>query len=217
MFLQGPSGTELYLESLVNALGKEFEALIFSIDLNVVETLSTKPEETLPDMSSFEERRLPMRRPGLPPQPLRTLALPKPSNRKFKEGDLVKFIGPNKEAPPTATQGGALTQSSAVLSEDSIPIGSKGKIVMSFEDNPKRVGVAFESVIAGGTNLGGGCAPGHGKFVDVTLLKRESGGPGTGIELLLYVLSIVCGEEVLLNIFEVNDTTAASLFESVTN
>lgn len=47
-------------------------------------------------------------------------------------------------------------------------------MVITFDDNPRRVGVRFDKSIAGGVDLGGLCEESHGFFVDAGEIKRES-------------------------------------------
>jgi len=51
--------------------------------------------------------------------------------------------------------------------------GYKGKVILTFEDNPRKVGVRFDKPIPGGVNLGNLCEDNHGFFVDTTDLKLD--------------------------------------------
>ena len=51
--------------------------------------------------------------------------------------------------------------------------GDMGKVVLTFDDNSRKVGVAFDRAILGGVDLGQLCEDGKGYFVDVTTLRLE--------------------------------------------
>lgn len=54
------------------------------------------------------------------------------------------------------------------------PYGSTGKVVLTFDDNPRKVGVRFDRPLIGGVNLGGLCEDHHGFFVDSSELRIEN-------------------------------------------
>jgi len=45
--------------------------------------------------------------------------------------------------------------------------------VLTFDDNPKKVGVRFDKPIPGGVSLGNLCEDQHGFFVDASEIKHE--------------------------------------------
>jgi hypothetical protein len=63
------------------------------------------------------------------------------------------------------------------------------EVVLTFEDNPRKVGVRFDKPIVGGINLGGICEDQHGYFVDVVDLKHENSLEEGSEGIIVYVLS----------------------------
>ena len=61
-----------------------------------------------------------------------------------------------------------------LLQQNGPAIGSRGEVVLIFEENPVRVGVKFAEAFPGGIDLGGACEPGHGWFIDVANLRFDS-------------------------------------------
>ncbi|VFQ61685.1 unnamed protein product [Cuscuta campestris] len=84
-------------------------------------------------------------------------------NSTFRAGDKVKFIG---------SAGGSYSASS---SKRGPTIGSKGKIVLHFANNPlSKIGVRFEKPIPDGVDFGGICDGFHGFFCKANELRLEA-------------------------------------------
>jgi hypothetical protein len=56
-------------------------------------------------------------------------------------------------------------------------------VVLTFDDNPRRVGVRFDKPIPGGLSLGGLCEDGHGFFVDAAELRPDDAEANEAIAL----------------------------------
>ncbi|KAL5053441.1 hypothetical protein RYX36_034123 [Vicia faba] len=66
------------------------------------------------------------------------------------------------------------------------PNGSRGKIVLLFDDNPhSKIGVEFDELIHDGVDLGGACEVGRGFFCNVTDLHLENSGAAVLDKLLI--------------------------------
>lgn len=53
-------------------------------------------------------------------------------------------------------------------------MGCRGKVVLVFEENPRKVGVRFDKPIPGGNNLGNLCEDNHGFFCNGKFLMALS-------------------------------------------
>ena len=60
--------------------------------------------------------------------------------------------------------------------------GQRGAVALIFEDNPKKVGVRFDSPISGGNDLGGACERDRGFFCNTTDLVPVKGSDGAAGE-----------------------------------
>eukprot|EP00249_Psilotum_nudum_P025093 c29372_g2_i2 orf=685-4584(+) len=87
------------------------------------------------------------------------------SKHIFKAGDRVKFIGPNIANTSAVVQ--------SFICNRGPPIGSRGKVLLVFEDNPGKVGVRFDKPISDGNDLGGLCEEDHGFFCNASDLRLE--------------------------------------------
>lgn len=56
------------------------------------------------------------------------------------------------------------------------PPGAKGKVLVTFDENNRRVGVRFEKPVPGGNSLGGLCEDAHGFFADAAELRHDVEG-----------------------------------------
>ncbi|KAH7415516.1 hypothetical protein KP509_14G049600 [Ceratopteris richardii] len=85
--------------------------------------------------------------------------------RSLKVGDRVKFTGPSVANAPFQSY----------ICSRGPSVGARGKVVLTFEENPSKVGVRFDKPIADGNNLGGICEDDHGFFCNAGELKLEGG------------------------------------------
>ncbi|XP_026664881.1 uncharacterized protein LOC103718614 isoform X2 [Phoenix dactylifera] len=208
ILLTGPTGSEIYQETLVKALAKHFGASLLIIDsLLLPGGSSSKDSESLKEggrieKASFLSKRaavLDLRKPTssveadiLGTSMLSSHSLPKQEastasskNYTFKEGDRVKFVGPvpSSSFPLQAPQRGP-------------NIGYRGKVVLAFEENgASKVGVRFDKQIPDGNDLGGLCEEDHGFFCTADLLRPDSSGGEDNERLAINELLEVVSEE----------------------
>ncbi|XP_038972217.1 uncharacterized protein LOC103715088 [Phoenix dactylifera] len=196
ILLTGPTGSEIYQETLVKALARHFGARLLIIDsLQLPGGPSSKDSESLKEggrveKASFFSKRgalLDLRRPTssveadmMGTSMLNSRSLPKQeasttSSKKytFKEGDRVRYVGsgPSSGFPLQAPESGP-------------NYDYRGKVVLAFEENgASKIGVRFDKQILEGNDLGGLCEEDHGFFCTADLLRPESSG-GEDIERL---------------------------------
>ncbi|KAF7838180.1 ATPase family AAA domain-containing protein 1-A isoform A [Senna tora] len=209
ILLSGPSGSEIYQEMLAKALANYFGAKLLIFDSHLLlGGLSSKEAELLKDgfiaersgacskhsptatdlARSLEPATSEPDTPsssnvpssyGNDSQPKMEIdTLPSTSgttkNGLFKLGDRVKY-----------SSSGGLYQSSS----RGPPNGSRGKVVLCFDDNPvSKIGVRFDKSIPDGVDLGGACEAGQGFFCNVTDLRLESSGAEELDKLLINAL-----------------------------
>ncbi|KAK4370787.1 hypothetical protein RND71_010262 [Anisodus tanguticus] len=198
ILLSGPAGSEIYQEMLVKALAHYYGAKLLIFDSHAF--LGGLPvKEAGPMKEGYSAHKISSRLKQIPGEPDRTkgtepssgqtvntssladpvclVAQPKTRNDSisslaeasentvFRTGDRVMFIG---------SASGALC-STAIRGPT---FGIRGKVVLSFTDNPlAKVGVRFDKPIPYGVNLGGLCDDAHGFFCKVSeLLTLEDTG-----------------------------------------
>ncbi|KAK9842953.1 hypothetical protein WJX74_004820 [Apatococcus lobatus] len=139
--------------------------------------------------------------PGQPP------ALPKPSSRLASALRLMRSAQGGEPAGSRApsTRKSLIAQIApppahpqlvaGTLPVPGPPAGSSGTVLITFPDNPQRVGVRFDTPFPGGVNLGGQCGEGEGAICMTTCLQAGEGtsstGPETSQEQLPSALDIV--------------------------
>ncbi|KAE9608568.1 putative adenosinetriphosphatase [Lupinus albus] len=212
ILLSGPAGSEIYQEMLAKALANFFGAKLLIFDSHLLlGGLSSKEAELLKDGSNADKscssaKQSPtatdMARSTDPstsdtdtpsssntPTPHGLESQPKleidsvastsvtAKNCLFKLGDKVKY---------SCSSSGSLYQTS---SSRGPPNGSRGKVVLVFEENPlSKVGVRFDKPVPDGVDLGGACEGGQGFFCNVTDLRLENGGIDELDKLLINIL-----------------------------
>ncbi|XP_057438999.1 uncharacterized protein LOC130730870 isoform X2 [Lotus japonicus] len=199
ILLSGPAGSDIYQEMLAKALAKYFGAKLLIFDSHLLlGGLSSKEAELLKDGLNAEKpcsfsKQSPTATDigrsidpsasetdtpsssnaptpcGLESQPkLETDNAPSTSGTTktgFKLGDRVKY---------SCSSSGVLYQTSSPRGP---PNGSRGKVVLLFDDNPlSKVGVRFDKPIPDGVDLGGACEGGQGYFCNVIDLRLENSG-----------------------------------------
>ncbi|XP_073106503.1 uncharacterized protein [Elaeis guineensis] len=208
ILLTGPTGSEIYQETLVKALAKHFGASLLIIDsLLLPGGSSTKDSESLKDggrieKASFFSKRaavLDLRKPTsgveadiMGTSMLNSHSLPKQEastasskNYTFKEGDRVRYVGtvPSSGFPLQAPQRGP-------------NYGYRGKVVLAFEENgASKIGVRFDKQIPDGNDLGGLCEEDHGFFCTADLLRPDFSGGEDSERLAINELLEVVSEE----------------------
>ncbi|KAI5417261.1 hypothetical protein KIW84_042037 [Lathyrus oleraceus] len=185
ILLLGPAGSEIYQETLAKALAKHFGAKLLIFDSHLLlGGLSSKESELLKDGFNTEK-----------------------SCSSGKQNstitDIARTMDPSANEIETSTSSEAPTsnglESQHNLDPDKIPSttvtakkclgppnGSRGKIVLLFDDNPRsKIGVRFDELIHDGVDLGGECEVGRGFFCNVTDLRLENSGAAVLDKLLI--------------------------------
>ncbi|KAK8588238.1 hypothetical protein V6N13_087183 [Hibiscus sabdariffa] len=193
ILLSGPSGSEIYQETLAKALAKHFGARLLIVDSLLLPGGSTSKEADPVKEPSRTERAyvyakraaqaaaLQQKRPTSSVEAditggssLSSQALPKQEvstatskNYTFKKGDRVKFVG--------ATSPTGLSTLQPALRGPTI--GFRGKVLLAFEENgSSKIGVRFDRSIPEGNDLGGLCEEDHGFFCAASSLRLDSSG-----------------------------------------
>ncbi|CAH9054694.1 unnamed protein product [Cuscuta epithymum] len=186
ILLTGPAGSEIYQEMLARALAHHYGAKLLIFDTHSsLRVLSSKETELQRERCSVQKTangtdqipRSPERAKGSGHFSGKAVmdSLPKMESGNspplvgtskisvFKAGDKVKFIG---------SAGGLY---SASMPKRGPTIGSNGKIVMHFANNPvSKIGVRFEKPMPDGVDFGGNCDAGHGFFCTANELRLEA-------------------------------------------
>ena len=107
-------------------------------------------------------------------------------------GDKVTFVG--ARFPSTGT--GIFRQLHVPTERKELrgpTVGAKGRVLITFDDANRRVGVRFEKAVAGGNSLGGLCEDTHGFFVEAAELRHDAdaseGSDTTHLEALFDVVA----------------------------
>ncbi|KAL6622385.1 hypothetical protein ACP70R_032264 [Stipagrostis hirtigluma subsp. patula] len=161
ILLSGPSGSEIYQETLIKALAKHFDARLLIVDSLLLchtpsnfEDLGNARRDSTPSTSSGASASLSKQE----------SSKAKSNKNTFREGDRVQYVGLD----------------SLKLIPRGPPYGSRGKVVLAFEKNrnSKVVGVRFNNQITDGNDLGGLCEENHGFFCHANELQPDSSGGG---------------------------------------
>ncbi|TYG44914.1 hypothetical protein ES288_D11G133000v1 [Gossypium darwinii] len=193
ILLSGPSGSEIYQETLAKALAKHFGARLLIVDSLLLPGGSTSRETDAVKEPSRAERAyvyakraaqaaaLQQKKPTSSVEAditggssLSSQALPKQEvstatskSFTFKKGDRVKFVG-------TTSPSGFSSLQPALRGP---AIGFRGKVLLAFEENgSSKIGVRFDRSIPQGNDLGGLCEEDHGFFCAASSLRLEASG-----------------------------------------
>ncbi|KAL1347253.1 uncharacterized protein [Arachis hypogaea] len=196
VLLSGPAGSEIYQEMLAKALAKYFGAKLLIFDSHLLlGGLSSKEAELLKEGSNAEKSCICTKQSptatdgarsmdpstsepdtpsssnaptfGVESQPKMEIdSAPSTSGASksgtFKLGDRVKY---------SFSSSGSLYQTSSRGPSN----GSRGKVVLLFDDNPlSKIGVRFDKPITDGVDLGGACEAGQGFFCNASDLRLEN-------------------------------------------
>ncbi|XP_027364492.1 uncharacterized protein LOC113871597 isoform X3 [Abrus precatorius] len=199
ILLSGPTGSEIYQETLSKALAKHFDARLL-----IVDSLSLPGGAPSKEVDSAKESSRPERPSVFAKRSAQTATLQhkKPTSSvdaeiiggstlssqamlkqevstasskgtTFKTGDRVKFVGnfPSAVSPlPNYPSRGP-------------SYGSRGKVLLPFEDNgSSKIGVRFDKSIPDGNDLGGICEDDRGFFCSANHLLRVDGSGGDDID-----------------------------------
>eukprot|EP01125_Pyxidicula_operculata_P011994 TRINITY_DN3934_c0_g1_i1.p1 TRINITY_DN3934_c0_g1~~TRINITY_DN3934_c0_g1_i1.p1 ORF type:complete len:1193 (-),score=351.43 TRINITY_DN3934_c0_g1_i1:488-3868(-) len=191
ILLVGPKGTQILQDKLVEAIAKHFKANLLVLDDCFSESQKPDAETSTKTQQQggggggsggnfnylFEES-----------------AYESSSNPSFKKGDKVKYVGSRLSSDDKRNPLSNIISSNATTRHGPF-VGCTGKVVLTFDDNPRKVGVRFDKPIPGGINLGQLCEDNHGFFVEAADLKHEGdtsideGSDGLIMEALFSILS----------------------------
>ncbi|XP_064934705.1 uncharacterized protein LOC135587347 isoform X1 [Musa acuminata AAA Group] len=189
VLLSGPPGSEIYQETLVKALAKEFGARLLIVDcfallggppLKDVECLKEVKKLDKPSLLDKKHAALSAclqhKRPtsGVEADIVESFVFGAESSRKqeastaspkscpFRKGDRVKYVGPSQPTEvPMCPRGPSY--------------GYRGKVILHFEENMSaKVGIRFDKHIPEGNDLGGLCEEDHGFFCAVDSLRLDT-------------------------------------------
>ncbi|XP_045830782.1 uncharacterized protein LOC123921896 isoform X4 [Trifolium pratense] len=194
ILLSGPSGSEIYQETLSKALAKHFGARLLIVDsLSLPGGTPSKEVDSAKESSKPERPSVLSKRSGqtsilhhkkptssvdaeivggstLSSQAMLKQEVSTASSKAaaLKKGDRVKFVG---NFPPAVS-------SLQNFSSRGPSYGFRGKVVLAFEDNESsKIGVRFDKSIPDGNDLGGHIEDDHGFFCSANHLQRiESSG-----------------------------------------
>ncbi|GAA0162858.1 hypothetical protein LIER_18860 [Lithospermum erythrorhizon] len=190
ILLSGPTGSEIYQETLVKALAKHYNARFLIVDFMLLLGKSTAKKsdpvnKTSQPVGGIVSGKLATQQKNkaassvgaditggstVSSQAHPKQESPTASSRKciFTKGNTVRYIGPSPTgvSPKQTSSRGPLH-------------GYKGKVILAFEENgSSKVGVRFDLPIPGGNDLGGLCEVDHGFLCDANLLHLESSTAG---------------------------------------
>ncbi|CAL9150564.1 unnamed protein product [Musa hybrid cultivar] len=202
ILLSGPTGSEIYQETLVKALAKHFGARLLIIDSLLLPGVSSlKDAELLKEgariekSSIFSKHRaaladaIQLKKPAssvetdiVGASTLNTQSLPKQEastasskNYTFKEGmpySMLNFVFSVRYVGSMPSSGFPLQ-----TPQRGPNYGYRGKVVLAFEENgSSKVGVRFDKQIPEGNDLGGLCEEDHGFFCTADLLRPDFSG-----------------------------------------
>ncbi|XP_074564202.1 uncharacterized protein LOC141820730 [Curcuma longa] len=232
ILLSGPLGSEIYQETLVKALAKEFGARVLIVDCLTLFGGSSSNAESFKDAMKLDKASLldkqhaglssclQHKRPvsGVEADIMEASAFDHGSLSKqdalasslkfypYKKGDRVKYVGPSQS--PEVPQGPRGPN-----------YGYRGKVLLVFEENlSAKVGVRFDKHIPEGNDLGGLCEEHHGFFCVADSLRldissREDSGR-SAINELFEVISEECQRGPLIVFLKDIDKSVAGGVDS---
>ncbi|XP_015891975.2 uncharacterized protein LOC107426342 isoform X3 [Ziziphus jujuba] len=190
ILLSGPSGSEIYQETLAKALAKHFGAKLLIVDSLLLpgdptpkESDSVKEGPRPERLSIFAKRSSGLQHKKPPSSveaditggsimssqapPKQETSTASSRGTTFKTGDKVKFVG----------TGSGLSSLQNCHSPRGPSFGCRGKVVLAFEENgSSKIGVRFEKSIPDGNDLGGRCEEDHGFFCSAHHLRLDGSG-----------------------------------------
>ncbi|KAM0951129.1 putative transcription factor interactor and regulator FHA-SMAD family [Dioscorea sansibarensis] len=211
VLLSGPTGSEIYQETLTKALAKYFNARLLIIDsLLLPGGSSSKDSEPLKEGSKIEKSSLLSKQRAAQADPLQfkrptssvdpdlvgtspfssSSLLKQESSATsksctFKEGDRVRYVG------PLHSSGFSLQ-----TPQRGPNYGYRGKVVLAFEKGSSKVGVRFDRQIPEGNDLGGLCEEDRGFFCSADLLRLDYSGGEDMERVAINELLEVVSEEI---------------------
>ncbi|KAG0450733.1 hypothetical protein HPP92_026589 [Vanilla planifolia] len=204
ILLSGPTGSEIYQETLAKALTKQFGVRLLvgpssrdpesppkeSSKSDKLTSLLAKQRAALADISQFKRPTATVDADIVGSSSCNLHSLPKQESSTatskpyiFKEGDRVRYIGPSNP----------MGFSHALRGPN---FGFLGNVLLAFEENgSSKIGVRFDKKVVEGNDLGGLCEEDHGFFCSADFLRLESGGGEDSEKLAINELIEVASEE----------------------
>ncbi|KAK2457211.1 AAA-type ATPase family protein [Trifolium repens] len=196
ILLSGPAGSEIYQESLSKALAKHFGAWLLIVDSLSPPGRTPSKEADPTKESSRPERPSVFTKRSTPAATIhiqskkptssvdaqiiggsasssqfilkQEVSMASSKGSTLKTGDRVKYVG---DFPSAAS-------SPQVFPSRGPSYGSRGKVLLTFENNASKIGVRFEKPIPDGNDLGGLCEDDRGFFCPANHLVLVDGVGG---------------------------------------
>ncbi|KAH0461753.1 hypothetical protein IEQ34_009328 [Dendrobium chrysotoxum] len=179
ILLSGPTGSEIYQETLAKALTKHFGARLL-----IVNSL------LLPGGSSTKESDSPPKE-GAKIDKLASLL----AKQRSAVGDISQFKRPTSTVDADIV-GSSSCNLHSLPKQEGPNYGFRGKVLLAFEENgSSKIGVRFDKQILQGNDLGGLCEEDHGFFCSADLLRLDPIGGEEKEKLAINELIEVASEE----------------------
>ncbi|VAI03946.1 unnamed protein product [Triticum turgidum subsp. durum] len=235
ILLSGPSGSEIYQETLIKALAKHFGARLLVVDSLLLPGVPSKDPETQKDVGKADKSgdkaggekltilhkhrssladTMHFRRPAAPTSSVNADIV--------GTSTLHSATLPKQESSTATSKGYTFREGERVRGPS---YGYRGRVMLAFEENgSSKIGVRFDKQIPDGNDLGGLCEEDHGFFCSAELLRPDFSGSEEVERLAMTELIEVISEEskigsliVLLKDVEKSFTGITESFSSLRN
>ncbi|VAH92094.1 unnamed protein product [Triticum turgidum subsp. durum] len=223
ILLSGPSGSEIYQETLIKALAKDFGARLLVVDSLLLPGVPSKDPETQKDVGKADKSgdkgggekltilhkhrssladTMHFRRPAAPTSSV---------NADIVGTSTLHSATLPKQESSTATSKGYTFREGSLAWERVRYVGPaqppsgihrgpsygyRGRVMLAFEENgSSKIGVRFDKQIPDGNDLGGLCEEDHGFFCSAELLRPDFSGSEEVERLAMTELIEVISEE----------------------
>uniref|UniRef100_A0A453HUE0 FHA domain-containing protein n=1 Tax=Aegilops tauschii subsp. strangulata TaxID=200361 RepID=A0A453HUE0_AEGTS len=200
ILLSGPSGSEIYQETLIKALAKHFGARLLVVDSLLLPGVPSKDPETQKDVGKADKSgdkaggekltilhkhrssladTMHFRRPAAPTSSVNadivgTSTLHSATLPKQESSTATSKGYTFREGERVRYVGPAQTPSGIHRGPS---YGYRGRVMLAFEENgSSKIGVRFDKQIPDGNDLGGLCEEDHGFFCSAELLRPDFSG-----------------------------------------
>uniref|UniRef100_A0A3B6JH30 AAA+ ATPase domain-containing protein n=1 Tax=Triticum aestivum TaxID=4565 RepID=A0A3B6JH30_WHEAT len=219
ILLSGPSGSEIYQETLIKALAKHFGARLLVVDSLLLPGVPSKDPETQKDVGKADKSgdkaggekltilhkhrssladTMHFRRPAAPTSSVNadivgTSTLHSATLPKQESSTATSKGYTFREGERVRYVGPAQTPSGIHRGPS---YGYRGRVMLAFEENgSSKIGVRFDKQIPDGNDLGGLCEEDHGFFCSAELLRPDFSGSEEVERLAMTELIEVISEE----------------------
>ncbi|VAH92066.1 unnamed protein product [Triticum turgidum subsp. durum] len=219
ILLSGPSGSEIYQETLIKALAKDFGARLLVVDSLLLPGVPSKDPETQKDVGKADKSgdkgggekltilhkhrssladTMHFRRPAAPTSSVNADIV--------GTSTLHSATLPKQESSTATSKGYTFREGERVryVGPAQPPsgihrgpsYGYRGRVMLAFEENgSSKIGVRFDKQIPDGNDLGGLCEEDHGFFCSAELLRPDFSGSEEVERLAMTELIEVISEE----------------------